>query len=408
MPDIRFIEYRDAGAASIKQSEVQKKGGKIMKMRRKTMAVGLSMALVLGLASCGAANQGASSPSMSAQTNGDLAKSYSAVSFDGAYLSESAMVDYGYEAAESYYDEAGEASYSGGSTGTNANVSSNRKLIRNVSMSVETKEFEAFMASVTEQVNAVGGYIESMDTYNGSRYNQSESARHSNLTVRIPKNQTDGFLTAVSEAGNVTNRSENVEDVTLAYVDMESHKKSLEIEQERLQALLEKAETLEDIITLEDRLSTVRYQLENMESQLRTYDNLVDYSTVRLNIQEVKELTPVIEEEETPGQRLARGFMESLEDVRDGFVEFGIWFVVHIPYLLVWAVIMAIIVVVIKAIIKRISRKNREKREKQMAAWQSRNQEMGNIGSVNSQPAGQQPGQQQPGQSNGNQQSEKQ
>ena len=68
------------------------------------------------------------------------------------------------------------------------------------------------------------------------------------------------------------------------------------------------------IITLEDRMSTVRYQLESMESQLRTYDNMVDYSTVHMNIQEVKELTPVIEEEETAWERFVNGFKESLKD----------------------------------------------------------------------------------------------
>ena len=59
---------------------------------------------------------------------------------------------------------------------------------------------------------------------------------------------------------------------------------------------MEKAESIEDIITIEQRLSNVRYQIESMEAQLRTYDNKVDYSTVHLDVSEVKELTPVHEE----------------------------------------------------------------------------------------------------------------
>ena len=54
-----------------------------------------------------------------------------------------------------------------------------------------------------------------------------------------------------------------MDDVTLRYVDVDSHKKALETEQERLLALLEKAENVEDIITIENRLSDVRYELEN-------------------------------------------------------------------------------------------------------------------------------------------------
>ena len=64
-----------------------------------------------------------------------------------------------------------------------------------------------------------------------------------------------------------------MDDVTLRYVDVDSHKKALETEQERLLALLEKAENVEDIITIENRLSDVRYELENYESQIRLLDN---------------------------------------------------------------------------------------------------------------------------------------
>ena len=76
-----------------------------------------------------------------------------------------------------------------------------------------------------------------------------------------------------------------------------------------------------------------------MESQLRTYDNQVDYSTVYLYINEVEILTPV--EEETIGERISSGFMESLDNIGEGFVEFGIWFVIHIPYLVLGAIFIA-------------------------------------------------------------------
>ena len=88
-------------------------------------------------------------------------------------------------------------------------------------------------------------------------------------------------------------------------------------EQERLLQLLEQAESIEDIITIEQRLSDVRYQLESMESQLRSYDNQVDYSTVYLYIDEVEVYTPV--EEETTWERISAGFMDSLKEYRRGY-----------------------------------------------------------------------------------------
>ena len=96
----------------------------------------------------------------------------------------------------------------------------------------------------------------------------------------------------VEGVSNITYRQENVEDVTLDYVDVESRKKMLETEQQRLLELLETAESLDDILTIESRLTEVQYELDSKESQLRTYDNQIDYSTVYLDINEVVRYTP--------------------------------------------------------------------------------------------------------------------
>ncbi len=114
------------------------------------------------------------------------------------------------------------------------------------------------------------------------------------------------FLSQVAENGNITSRSEQETDVTLDYVDLDSHKAVLLAEQERLLSFLEQAETVEEMIMLESRLSEVRYQIESMERQLRTYDNQVEYSTVYLSITEVVELTPVPVRQQTTWERIGR------------------------------------------------------------------------------------------------------
>ena len=126
---------------------------------------------------------------------------------------------------------------------------------------------------------------------------------------------------------------------------------------------MEQAETMEDIIALESRLSEVRYQIESMESQLRTFDNQVSYSTVYLYIDEVETFTQI--QEQTAWQRITTGFVDSLQGVGHGMSEFGIWLLVNLPYLFLWALVIALIVVVIRAIIRRKHRKNTEKKVEQ-------------------------------------------
>lgn len=234
----------------------------------------------------------------------------------------------------------------GSGTMSNLEVQSNQKLIKTVDMNVETKAYDDMLSALSQQIESCGGYVENMNSYNGSIYSNYRSSRNAELVIRIPADHLEGFLDEVSQMSNVVRRNDNVENVTLEYVDLESHKEALQVEQERLLELLKTAKNLEDIIRIEERLSTVRYQLESMESQLRTYDNQINYSTVNLYIEEVQELTPVVKQ--TVGERIAEGFMDSLNSIGDGFVELVIWIIVNSPILLVWAVIIVVAFLIIR------------------------------------------------------------
>lgn len=225
-----------------------------------------------------------------------------------------------------------------------------RKLIRTVSLNVETTDFDNLLTAIQQTVAADGGYIEQSDVSGTSISSASIRKRYAFLAVRIPSAKLDGFLSQMNEQSNVTNRSESVQDVTLQYTDIESRKKSLTIEQERLWALLEKADTLEAVIALEERLSEIRYQLEGFESQLRTYDNQVDYSTVHISIQEVGVFTPTTPD--SVGTRIQKGFVRNLENVIISLTDFLVWLISHLPALVVLAAVVTGITILVRKIIR--------------------------------------------------------
>ncbi len=287
----------------------------------------------------------------------------------GAYAEEEAMDGYYDEAA--YGDLEAPEMAEAGSTGEAPTVEegagvSSRKLIRTINIDAETEEFDALIADVKARTNAAGGYIESssMSTDDYSYYEENElpALRTMNMTIRIPADHLDEFLNSVSSRLNILSRTENVDDVTLNYVDMESHKKALKEEQDRILKLMEEAGTLDELIILEQRLTEVTYQLESIESQLRTYDNLVDYSTVYLSVDEVRVLTPVTEE--TASQKISRGFSERMQAIGNGFKNFGIWFVIHIVDILIIVGVIIVILIVIRAAIKAGEKKFKQNEEK--------------------------------------------
>ena len=174
--------------------------------------------------------------------------------------------------------------------------------------------------------------------------------------IRIPAENLDQFVSLVGEEANVTSTSESTENVTLTYVSTQSRVQALETEQTRLLELLENAQTMEDLLTIEARLTDVRWELENYASQLRVLDNQVNYSTIHLNVWEVDE--PTVIAERTVWQKIGDGFSENAGDMWDGLVNTFIWLITAIPYLIPLALIGGVVLLVVRFFKKRKAKKN--------------------------------------------------
>ncbi len=285
---------------------------------------------------------------------------YSTNNYKSAAAQESGpgFADYAYE--EEYREEPAAAE---GNVQQEEFNDSARKLIKNYNLTVETETYDECIKNIETEIDALHGYVENLNSYNGS--SNYRSNRSSNYTVRIPQAKLDEFVNYVGTAAYVTNKTLNVQDVTLQYVDVESRKKSYEIERDTLNDLLAQAYSIDDIISIENRLSEIRYMLESMESQLRTYDNLVDYATVYLNICEVVQYTPAATE--TFGEKISRSFREGIADFVEGLKNFAIWFVGALPRLIFIAAIVCAIVFIIRGI-KKSSSKKKARKEFERAA----------------------------------------
>lgn len=223
----------------------------------------------------------------------------------------------------------------------------NQKLIRKIWLDAETEDMDPLLSAVEKKVAELGGYVEAREVYNGSEYS-GYTNRYANLTIRIPADKLNQFVATVEENANVTSSNETADDITLSYVATEAKVKTLETEQTRLLELLAKAENMTEILQIEKRLTEVRGDLEEVTSKLRLYDNMVDYGTVYLDLNEVREYTVVEEEPEGFFARIGKGFMKSLKNIGIFLRELVIFLIVAIPYLLPFAVIAVVIVLLIK------------------------------------------------------------
>ena len=214
-------------------------------------AIALSLSLCLSLlVGCGAADKMESSRDNMMNAPQDSYDIYYSSGASGSF--------------DSSYD--GKADSITETTQQSSELNTGRKLIKNVTMRVETKEFDVFQAELNARIAAYGGYIQSSSVDGGSYYSKNYR-RYATVTARIPAEKLDVFIGGVSEIANVTSRSESTNDVTLSYYDMESHVKALRSEYDTLIGILEKCTELKDVISVQSRITEVLYQIESYRSR---------------------------------------------------------------------------------------------------------------------------------------------
>lgn len=258
----------------------------------------------------------------------------------GAFNSASKMAD-SVSPTEGYYntDESESIKVDApGSQNPDLNAAE-RKIIKTASINVDVKELEDFLKIIKNEIDSIGGYVSSE---NKSVYDFSSSCT---LVVKVPAEKLHSFINVVDNNSTVTSQQVDSDDISAEYIDTEAKIKSLETEQATLLKLIEKAENLNDIIQLQDRLAEIRSELDSCKSAKKLMDNQVEYSSVTIYINE-KERT--VKTDGSFISQVKEKFLDSIYSIGDFFREFAITILGGSPYIAIIAVIAVIAVVIIK------------------------------------------------------------
>ena len=207
-----------------------------------------------------------------------------------------------------------------------------QKIIYNASLSMESTDFDAARETLMAAVEANDAWMESASVYG----TEKDHDRSADYTVRVPVDNYRAFLAAVGEAGSVRNVSENAQNITSSYIDVQARLTALEAQRTRLNELADQAETTADLLEIESQLSDVQYELENYTRQLHNMDQQVSYSTVDIYLEEVVTLTPT-------GVTFTERIADAFGGGWDAFVGFVQGLVIALVYL--WPVVLIAIAV---------------------------------------------------------------
>lgn len=234
--------------------------------------------------------------------------------------------------ASGVYNETADADY-GLSENSSAPNSNEQKIVLNATLEYETTEFEATRSAVQKLAEKFGGKVSS--SYQDFSIEDQRSVTYSFL---IPSQQYQAFMLTAEEAGYMVRKSEGREDITTQYIDVDSRLNALHIQEENLLQLLEKAENIEDLITIQDKLSQVQYEIENYTSVQRMYDNSVEYSNISIYINEVTAITP--DTAQPFASKLALAFKNSFSNFATMTQFFILGLVYNLPLLLLAAFVI--------------------------------------------------------------------
>ncbi len=269
--------------------------------------------------------------------------------------------EYAYDESMDYPAEEGETTLFSGSE-IDSSALSDRKIIRNVHMELETRDFDQAVEDIMRLTNSSGGYVENSDVWGNSlEYDYNEYyQRSADYTLRIPESELDRTLEELSGLYNQTYRNESVDDITDIYYDVDSRLSSLRVQEERLLAMLEQATTLEEMLTIESYLADVHYQIEGLTGERNRMDSQVDFATLYISLREVVEYSEIVAP--TFGSRIADTFDDSLEFIVDFGQGVVLVLVAILPFIIVYGGLIAIVVFAIIAIAKKAKKARDKKR----------------------------------------------
>lgn len=292
----------------------------------------VTLLTILALAGCGAGGYaGGDKSAPSAPTASESQTAYD--TGGGDWKGE--MMGFGFDAPADAEEPAAPEEAPEGTEAPKEDRLANAKIVYTASIEAETQDYDSCTAALEKLVEDLGGYLEYAST---SSY--GDGSRRASYTARVPSGEFKGFLASVGELSHVVSQDKNADNISEMYYDTESRLETQRTKMDRLQMLLAKAETMEDIIDLENAIAETELEIERLTGSLRHYDSLVDFATVEIGLREVLRLTEVEEAPPTFGRQLGNAFAGGLRSFGD-FLQGA---AIFLAYNWLWLVVLALIV----------------------------------------------------------------
>ncbi len=200
-----------------------------------------------------------------------------------------------------------------------------RKVIKSAYIKLEVGDFDTAVSEVERLASEAGGYV-AQSNY----YLTAGNHRRGTITIRVPESSFGSVIQEIRRLGKVLSFSSTGRDVTEEYIDLEARLRNLKRQEERLLELLDRAESVKDVLEVERELGRVRGEIERLEGRLRYLNNRVEFATITVELVEPEPIAQSL------------GLRSAISDAVKGLVTVTRALIVAVGYLLPLAVLGAV------------------------------------------------------------------
>ena len=230
-----------------------------------------------------------------------------------------------------YYDE--ESWQSTTDSTSEPSIPTERMIIRNADMSLVVKDVTQARDEIEVLAVALSGWVVESNIYG------EEEEMRGRISIRIPSGKFEQTLSELRAlAVRVSSESTSTQDITEEYVDLESRLRNAEATESQYLSLLNTAEEVEDILTIYEALSRIRYEIEQIKGRMQYLEQLSAMSLISINLTPEVSLGPLVR----PGWSAS----ETLNSAVRGLTTFGqglgtafIWIGILSP---IWGTILGV------------------------------------------------------------------
>ena len=224
------------------------------------------------------------------------------------------------------------------------------KVIRSAWRSIETTAYDADLARLDDLVAEYSAYFESRTESGRPLSENTESGRSLNGVIRVPTASLDNFLKSLVAVGTTVESSDNATDVSDQYFDAQTRLESLDMQLKRLQEMVKDAADTDDLLSINDRIQEVEYEIEYLRGTVQGLDFQVSYSRVKVDLTEISETQAAEKPGASLNERIVRSFQDSVEWMKGFFQDAAVVLAMIAPQLVIWIPAIIILYVIYRLI----------------------------------------------------------